>query len=207
MFRRFRNYPQIGGKRGGIPSGWVEVEWIANNSAGQMIDTGIGIDVGIKMEVVESYAITSIRQIWGASSVGWFFGCNANGYYEVNSFSTTYPITNDEPLTLTVNCTLKTVDLYADISIVSATNQYSLTDYHYPPRSGTINLFAFGSSYFAAGHRYYKVDFYRNENKVLSLVGVRNATTGEIAMCDVLTGDIYRNRGTGAFVAGPDKRE
>ena len=41
--------------------------------------------------------------------------------------------------------------------------------------------------------------------EVRDFVPVRNATTNEGAMCNILTGDIYHNAGTGSFIIGPDK--
>lgn len=218
--RRFRTYPLIGGKRGGIPDGWVEVEWLeskpyrdSNNQwAGQYIDSGWCCDYAKDFNIDIGFAVSALNV----------------RYALLSSYSTPY----------NVSCELynnNTVRFWAYNGVRNINSSaFSDTEFHsahFSSVGGMLSvsvddnnptqnefladakttesayLFVDRMRRFSTFYSSLKIsycDIRENGKPVRAMRPVRNATTNEGAMCDVLTGDIYRNAGTGAFVVGPD---
>lgn len=221
MFRRFRNYPQIGGKRGGIPADCVEVEYIEgnNNSATSSetvkywIDTGVVAGLGYKWEIgIQFLGFGSSAGCYGRSgdrfAIGrgsynwndWYFGLGSintrTGYGNV--LDSKY-----HDFVLDAKSGLWSVD--------SKTGSLpSGTWYGY---GGTLYLFARHGKNATLDYvvqdnnwsRLYYSRLYKDGNLIQNLVPVRRTTDGLGYMCDTLTGKLYGNAGTGAFIIGPDK--
>ena len=204
---------------GGVPSGWVEVEWLKRNP-GAYINTGVFVNRDIKTSVRFSYDGTSrsyYQHPIGSSnydgSTGNFGFCTA----AVEDWSTAWvslwnrrriDVSWQEGVVYESSNDGNVFSLKADGVVVFedfAVPKKS-SDFTYP---NPISLFGVlpdsGSLYSVFSGRLYSAFLDDTRGEVRDFVAVRNATTNEGAMCDILTGDIYHNAGTGSFIVGPDK--
>lgn len=204
-------------KAGTIPSGWVEVEWVRSTYGGSVtlmpttyIDTGVVGNVPMKFkakvlfpEVVDNSAFfgarngTNGRFQGGTSPAG-----PTAGHFAVGYGSSLYYYGNVTKETL--------YDLSFDYKVGSQKFSINESDTyeHHSTESITTNrniwLFACNST--TGWHGTGDVMIYSFEIEGLrNFVGVRNITNDEVAMCDILTGEIYHNAGSEAFTCGPDK--
>ena len=204
---------------GGIPSGWVEVEWLKRNR-GAYINTGVFVNRDIKTSVRFSYDGTSrsyYQHPIGSSSYNGSTG--SFGFYTagVENWSSTwvslwnrrhidmswqegvvYESSNDGNV---FSLKADGVVVFEDFAVPKKSS-----DFTYP---NPISLFGIlsdsGSITNVFSGRLYSAFLDDTRGEVRDFVPVRNATTNEGAMCDILTGDIYHNAGTGSFIVGPDK--
>ena len=197
-------------KRESIPSGWVDVEYVQSNGDGAYIDTGIRGEKGLPLSVEFSRAKESIDlfRIFGsrssASSNGFSAGTYSgysNNYIVINygtkSFFFDGHITASTGLVYRIETDETSIRCYTDGKLRS-THDISSEPYFQTPTN--ISLFTRNCEPSASVVRIFNAYV-----GGIRLIGVRNVTTNEVAMCDILTGDIYHNAGTGAFVSGPDK--
>ena len=203
---------------GGIPSGWVEVEWLKGGGVAY-INTGVYVNRDIKTSVRFSYDgdgryyqhpigssnydgstgsfgfLTAALEGWSRAGVSLGNRRNISVSWQEG---VVYESSNDGNV----------FSLKADGVVVfenfAVTKKSS--DFTYP---NPISLFGIlsdsGSLNNVFRGRLYSAFLDDTRGKVRDFVPVRNATTNEGAMCDILTGDIYHNAGTGAFIVGPDK--
>lgn len=203
---------------GGIPSGWVEVEWLKSDGVAY-INTGVYVNRDIKTSVRFSY--DGFRQYYqhpiGSSN---YDGSTGNyGFYTaaLEDWSTAWvslwnrrntSVSWQEGVVYESSNDGNVFSLKADGVVVfedfAVTKKSS--DFTYP---NPISLFGIlhdsGSLNDVFRGRLYSAFLDDTRGEVRDLVPVRNATTNEGAMCNILTGDIYHNAGTGSFIVGPDK--
>ena len=203
---------------GGIPSGWVEVEWL-NGSEVEYINTGVYVNRDIKTSVRFSY--NGNRSYYqhpiGSSN---YNGATGNfGFYTaaLEDWSTAWvslwnrrntSVSWQEGVVYESSNDGNVFSLKADGVVVfenfAVTKKSS--DFTYP---NPISLFGIlsdsGSLQNVFYGRLYSAFLDDTRGEVRDFVPVRNAATNEGAMCNILTGEIFRNAGTGSFVVGPDK--
>ena len=202
-------------KAGTIPSGWVEVEWVRSTYGGSVtlmpttyIDTGVvgNVPMNFKAKVLFPEAIKN-SAIFGArnGTNGRFQGgiSQTGDHFAVGYGSHLYY--NDGNVTKE---TLYDLSFYYKVGLQKLSINESDTYEHHSTESIITNrniwLFACNSNtgWYGTGD----VRIYSFEIEGLRhFVGVRNIATDEVAMCDILTGEIYHNAGSGAFTCGPDK--
>ena len=203
---RRRMLASIGGKRGGIPADCVEVEYLESSRSDQFIKTDLEFSTPYRRWVIEeSYSNITTRQLWGNSTVGWFFGCSSDGKYEVNSAKSTFIVNKNEKITVDIEFLYATFNIFANLKYTSESATYNNIGYSYPIRSGLCKLFSLGREYSASGKRVYSCRVFDSGNEVLNLIPVRRTTDGLGYMCDTLTGKLFGNAGTGEFIIGPAK--
>lgn len=203
---------------GGIPSGWVEVEWIKRRRKAY-INTGVYVDRDIKTSVRFSYDGDRSYYQYPIGSSNYNAATGSFGFYTaaLEDWSTTwvslwdrrrtnvswqegvvYESANDGNVFL-----LKAdgVVVFEDFAVAKRPS-----DFTYP---NPISLFGVlsdsGSLGSVFGGRLYSAFLDDTRGEVRDFVPVRNATTNEGAMCNILTGEIFRNAGDGSFMVGPDK--
>lgn len=204
---------------GGIPSGWVEVEWL-NGLGVAYINTGVFVNRDIKTSVRFSFDGTS-REYYqhpiGSSS---YNGSTGNfGFYtaSIENWSSTWvslwnrrttSVSWQEGVVYESSNNGNVFSLKADGVVVF--EDFSVakksSDFTYP---NPISLFGVlsdsGSLVSVFKNRIYSAFLDDTRGELRDFVPVRNAMTNEGAMCNILTGDIFHNAGTGSFVVGPDK--
>ena len=206
-------------KSGGrIPSGWVKVEYIESDGV-QLIDTGlIGTsDIKIHSKCALVYTKDIYPAMWGARK-----NSKDNDfqiYYNVSTAGgspTSFILRtgrdqkqiNASSLGISGNLLGAVLDIETYSGHISVNRHEFTTPSFNFTTPHSISMFCEWTIYrnenFGA-FRYYIFEAWRNGSQLISLIPVRNATTNEGAMCDILTGDIYHNAGTGAFIIGPDK--
>lgn len=216
MFRRFRNYPQIGGKRGAIPADCVEVQYLESTGT-QYIDTGVYFCISDSRspKIRFDYAMTqkdsstprllgyvnspALMQVYydsGSDTIRWQPLPNtttiySTGYaWDANRHSTVVDFTTSA-ITISEDGETLATGICKRINISSR----------------PMYLFARNNNGAAANFASYQLYGFSYDDGVqkLNLVPVRRTTDGLGYMCDTLTGTLYGNAGTGAFVIGPDK--
>ena len=204
---------------GGIPSGWVEVEWLKGNS-GAYINTGVFVNRDIKTSVRFSYdGTSSLYYQYPIGSSNYNGSTGSFGFHtaSLESWSTTwvalwnrrnFDMSWQEGVVYESSNNGNVFSLKADGVVVFedfAVAKRS-SDFTYP---NPISLFGMlndsGSLMNVFSGRLYSAFLDDTRGEVRDFVPVRNATTNEGAMCNILTGDIYHNAGTGSFIIGPDK--
>ena len=203
---------------GGIPSGWVEVEWLKRNSEAY-INTGVYVNRDIKTSVRFSYDGDRRYYQHPIGSSNYNGSTGSFGFYTaaLESWSTTwvslwnrrnidmswqegvvYESSNDGNV---FSLKADGVVVFGDFAVPKESS-----DFTYP---NPISLFGIlsdsGSITNVFNGRLYSAFLDDTRGEVRDFVPVRNATTNEGAMCDILTGEIYHNAGTGSFIVGPDK--
>ena len=203
---------------GGIPSGWVEVEWLKRNT-GAYINTGVFVNRDIKTSVRFSY--DGDRRYYqhpiGSSNYNGSIGSFGFFTAALEDWSTTwvslwnrrktniswqdgvvYESSNDGNV---FSLKADGVVVFEDFAVAKKSS-----DFTYP---NPISLFGIltdsGSLNNVFRGRLYSAFLDDTRGEVRDFVPVRNATTNEGAMCNILTGEIFRNAGTGSFIVGPDK--
>ena len=205
---------------GGIPSGWVEVEWLKRNT-GAYINTGVFVNRDIKTSVRFSYDGTSRNYYqYPIGSSNYDGSTGSFGFYTagVEDWSSTWVslwhrrnntnVSWQEGVVYESSNDGNVFSLKADGVVVfedfAVTKKSS--DFTYP---NPISLFGVlsdsGSLDNALSGRLYSAFLDDTRGEVRDFVPVRNATTNEGAMCNILTGEIFRNVGSGSFIVGPDK--
>ena len=195
-------------KRGGIPSGWVEVEYIESTGT-QYIDTGFlpGDNCGIRAKFMTMITNEDKIVVGCRSSVNQRWWINIGRYYIYYGWGI-YKITTDLVKVGSVHeCFLN----YMNSQTYSTASGYEDSElfgkYEIAQSNRSAYMFAAndaGNAGLLCKARMYYCEFTRGDGIEMSFVPVRNATTNEGAMCDILTGEIYHNAGTGSFVIGPD---
>ena len=196
---------------GGIPSGWVEVEWLKTSGDGAYIDTGLFGESGTRIKVdsfsaVESSGAEIYLGIFERNKFiqvyrnGKYFACGyGNSGYEI--YRPAVPLVFGQSYSLELFLgdgdqwmTIDGGDKLRPTSALHGTFTTSAT-------------FCIGKNYSFAPYPKIRFGKFEFENSVMriSIVPVRNILTSEGAMCDILTGEIYHNAGTGSFIIGPDK--
>ena len=204
---------------GGIPSGWVEVEWLKRNS-GAYINTGVFVNRDIKTSVRFSYDGTSRKYYQHPiGSSGYNGSTGSFGFFTaaLEDWSTAWvslwnrrkiDVSWQEGVVYESSNDGNVFSLKADGVVVFedfAVPKKS-SDFTYPnPISLFGILYDSGSLNNAFKGRLYSAFLDDTRGEVRDFVPVRNATTNEGAMCNILTGEIYHNAGTGSFIVGPDK--
>lgn len=207
-----------GGKHGGVPAGWVEVEYIESTGT-QLIDTGIigYSDTRVKCKCALIYANNVYPAMWGART-----GSRINDFqiYYVTGSAGGIPSSiilrtgSDQKEVKNSDIGVSTSLVGLPLEIDARSGAFVVNGHSFTAPSfnfttpDTIRMFCeFTNSYNSnfGSFKYWHWSAYKGENELIHLVGVRNATTNEGAMCDVLTGEIYHNAGTGDFIVGPDK--
>ena len=204
---------------GGVPSGWVEVEWLKRES-GVYINTGVYVNRDIKTSVRFSYDGTS--RSYYQHPIG---SSNYNG--STGSFGFLTAAVEDWSTTWVSLWNRRRIDVSWQEGVVYESsndgNVFSLKadgvvvfeDFAVPKKSSDFTypnpialfgiLYDSGSIANVFNGRLYSAFLDDTRGEVRDFVPVRNATTNEGAMCNILTGDIYHNAGTGSFIVGPDK--
>ena len=198
-----------------MPSGWVEVEHIESTGP-QWIDTGVvPIYTSTRKDLIkiETRAVRPIGGLWHEGSSAYSDWINYrdkgdSGYaytYFYNSGPLSFDVPQDELFHNWVFDFGTTTNIFCDGELIAS--RPTTTAYYEHTR--TFPLMAIiapdGSVRISQPNKCGPTKIYINGVMVRDFVGVRNATTNEVAMCDVLTDDIYHNAGTGSFVVGPDK--
>ena len=204
---------------GGVPSGWVEVEWLKRNS-GAYINTGVFVNRDIKTSVRFSYDGTSRSYYQYPIGSSNYDGSTGNcGFYTaaLEDWSTTwvslwyrekidmswqegvvYESSNDGNV---FSLKADGVVVFEDFAVPKKSS-----DFTYPNPISLFGILSDSGSLSSAFYgRLYSAFLDDTRGEVRDFVPVRNATTNEGAMCNILTGDIYHNAGTGSFIIGPDK--
>ena len=196
---------------GGIPSGWVEVEWLKTSGDGAYIDTGLFGESGTRIKVDSFSAVESSgAEIYlGISARNKFIQVYRNGqYFSFGYNNSGYEIYRPAvPLVFGQSYSIEvflgdgdqwmTIDGGDKLRPTSAFNGTFTTSV----------TFCIGKNYSFLPYPKIRFGKFEFENSVMriSLVPVRNATTNEGAMFNILTGEIFRNAGNGSFIVGPDK--
>ena len=206
-------------KSGGIPSGWVEVEWLKSNGVAY-INTGVYVNRDIKTSVRFSYDGTSrVYYQYPIGSSNYNGSTGSFGFYTAaleNWYTTWVSLWNRAKIDISWQegvvyessndgnvFSLKAdgVVVFEDFAVLKKSS-----DFTYP---NPISLFGIlndsGSLNNIFKGRLYSAFLDDTRGEVRDFVPVRNATTNEGAMCNILTGEIFRNAGTGSFIVGPDK--
>ena len=203
---------------GGIPSGWVEVEWL-KRSGEAYINTGVYVNRDIKTSVRFSYDGNRNYYQYPMGSSNYDGSTGSFGFYTaaLEDWSSTWvslwhrrntSVSWQEGVVYESSNDGNVFSLKADGVVVFedfAVPKKS-SDFTYP---NPISLFGIISDYGRLANKFngrlYSAFLDDTRGEVRDFVPVRNATTNEGAMCNILTGEIFRNAGTGAFVVGPDK--
>ena len=196
---------------GDIPSGWVEVEWLQTSGDGAYIDTGLFGESGTRIKVdsfsaVESSGAEIYLGIFAAQKFiqvyrnGQYFAFGyGNSGYEI--YRPSVPLVFGKSYSIEVFLgdgdqwmTIDGGDKLRPTSALQGTFTTSVT-------------FCIGKNYSFLPYPQIRFGKFEFENSVMriSLVPVRNILTSDGAMCDILTGKIFSNAGTGSFIVGPDK--
>ena len=201
-------------KAGTIPSGWVEVEWVRSNYGGSTalmpttyINTGVMGNVPMKFKAKVLFpAIVGNSAFFGARN-----STNRRCQGGISPNSKNFAVGYGSYLYYDGNVTKETLydlSFYYKVGLQKFSINESDTYEHHSTESIITNrniwLFACNSNtgWYGTGD----VRIYSFEIEGLRhFVGVRNIATDEVAMCDILTGEIYHNAGSGAFTCGPDK--
>ena len=204
---------------GGVPSGWVEVEWLKRNS-GAYINTGVFVNRDIKTSVRFSfdgtsrsyyqYPIGSSNYNGSTGSFGFFtaglekWSSSWVSLWNRRDISVSwqegivYESSNDGNV---FSLKADGVVVFEDFAVPKKSS-----DFTYP---NPISLFGIlndsGSLNNGFNGRLYSAFLDDTRGEVRDFVPVRNATTNEGAMCNILTGEIYHSAVTGSFIVGPDK--
>ena len=203
---------------GGIPSGYVEVEWLKGGGVAY-INTGVFVNRDIKTSVRFSYDGDGKYYQYPIGSSNYDSSTMNFGFYTaaLENWSTTwvslwnrrtasvswqkgvvYESSNDGNV---FSLKADGVVVFEDFAVTKKSS-----DFTYPnPISIFGILYDDGSLNNAFFGRLYSAFLDDTRGEVRDFVPVRNATTNEGAMCNILTGEIFRNAGTGSFIVGPDK--
>ena len=203
---------------GGIPSGWVEVEWL-KMSSDAYINTGVYVNRDIKTSVRFSYDGNRRYYQYPIGSSNYNGSIGSFGFFTaaLEDWSTAWvslwnrrniSVSWQEGVVYESSNDGNVFSLKADGVIVfeNFAVQKKSSDFTYP---NPISLFGIlsdsGSIKNVFRGRLYSAFLDDTRGEVRDFVPVRNTTTNEGAMCNILTGDIYHNAGTGSFIVGPDK--
>lgn len=204
---------------GGVPSGWVEVEWL-NGMGKAYINTGVFVNRDIKTSVRFSYDGTSrsyYQHPIGSSNYDGSTGSFGFFTAALEDWSTAWvslwnrrktSVSWQEGVVYESSNDGNVFSLKADGVVVfeNFAVPKKSSDFTYP---NPISLFGIlhdsGSLNNVFRGRLYSAFLDDTRGEVRDFVPVRNATTNEGAMCNILTGEIFRNAGTGSFIVGPDK--
>lgn len=204
---------------GGIPSGWVEVEWL-KRIAPAYINTGVFVNRDIKTSVRFSYDGDRSYYQYPIGSSNYNNSTGSFGFYTagVEDWSSTWvslwnrrkiSVSWQEGVVYESSNDGNVFSLKADGVVVfeNFAVPKKSSDFTYP---NPISLFGVLSDSGSIGSvfkgRLYSAFLDDTRGEVRDFVPVRNTTTNEGAMCNILTGDIYHNAaGTGSFIVGPDK--
>ena len=203
---------------GRVPSGWVEVEWLKNTSK-SYINTGVYVNRDIKTSVRFSYDGNRSYYQHPIGSSSYNSSTGSFGFYTaaLENWSTTwvslwyrknFDMSWQEGVVYESSNDGNVFSLMADGVVVFENFAVAKksSDFTYP---NPISLFGImydsGSIQNVFRGRLYSAFLDDTRGEVRDFVPVRNATTNEGAMCNILTGDIYHNAGTGSFIVGPDK--
>ena len=203
---------------GGIPSGWVEVEWLKNTGRAY-INTGVFVNRDIKTSVRFSYDGDRKYYQHPIGSSNYDGSTGSFGFYTaaLENWSTTFVCLWHRSHT---NVSWQEGVVYeasndGNVFSLKANGVVVFEDFAVPKRSSDftypnpISLFGIlsdsGSWNNAFSGRLYSAFLDDTRGEVRDFVPVRNATTNEGAMCNILTGEIFRHAGTGSFIIGPDK--
>ena len=203
---------------GGIPSGWVEVEWL-KRSSDAYINTGVYVNRDIKTSVRFSYDGDRRYYQYPIGSSNYNGSTGSFGFYTagVEDWSSAWvslwnrrkiSVSWQEGVVYESSNDGNVFSLKADGVVVfeNFAVPKKSSDFTYP---NPISLFGVlsdsGSILTIFRGKLYSAFLDDTRGEVRDFVPVRNATTNEGAMCNILTGDIYHNAGTGSFIVGPDK--
>ena len=217
MIRRFRHYPQIGGKRDRIPADCVEVDYIRSTGS-QYVNLDFGfdptdeIDAEFSVDIsqtVDKYIVSPVR--WNTSQNKFAIGVHTamlKGEYcaAYGNIGTSYTVMKPD----TVNDGRIHRWTYSSkvFSIVDLGLTRECLSISFGATTQNLRLF-----YGYASNTIGRIAHYKHikMNGVgVDLVAVRCTTDGLGYLCDRLTGKLYGNTVTGdgfpAECIGPDKK-
>ena len=215
MFRRFRNYPQIGGKKGGLPYD-AEVDYIENASTAYIF-TGLNTTTTPVPDFDAKVTFTGSNADSNSAIFGWSYGGSAR--YGIWKASYAQTIRAGFIGSVFADSGLGYSD---EIIEVSARNGKSITINGVTTAIGTganrakYNIWIFANSSTNDGKaigphtrgRVYYLKFYDVDgNLIRDFIPVRKGAEG--GLYDRVEGKCYWNEASdgSAFVVGPDKRD
>lgn len=208
--RRFRTFGETK-KRGGIPADCYEVEYLQGDG-NSYINLGTPIPSGYwhKAKFKFTNTDTSYRAIIGARQASM-----------VKDYQTTlssgnllirYGTPTDQFWQRIAINDVHTLELTSNMEVILDGVNLKTIGYSEPNPSINIYVMALNQNgsaiqIFGSGDYLYSIEVGSGSSKLYDLVPVRRVENGVSVgyLCDRLTGTLYGNAGTGAFVIGPDK--
>ena len=201
----------IGMKSGGAKLPYdAEVEWIATDGL-SWIDTGIPMSSGMEVIAEHMFVVSSSkRQLMGSNVSRQYYGVNTSGYIEFGALDV-----NASAVLANAN-TIYTISYKAEngdniCSIYSGGSLLFHKSGAYYSFSGNFIIFNIGGNsqfQFISGNRIYSFKMLFGGILVRDMTPVRFTNElgqSEGAMYDRVSGRLFRNQGTGAFLYGNDK--
>ncbi len=188
----------------------AEVEYLATDGL-SWIDTGIPMSSGVEVIAEHMFVVSSIkRQLMGSNTSRQYYGVSTSGYIEFGAL-------NVNVSTVLANAnTIYTISYKAEngdniCSIYSGGSLLFQKSGAYNSLSGNFIIFNIGGGsqfQFIEGNRIYSFKMIIGGSSALDLIPVRFTNeqgVSEGAMYDRVSGQLFRNEGTGAFIIGNDK--
>ena len=184
----------------------AEIEYLESTGT-QYIDTGILFDSActIKCSVVMTVQNTEfdiVGNIYGSATTS---GAFVLGVYNKFIFFYNYPNTRVDSSTYQETENLYNIEVVSNSSGRTLTvngTSYSKSGASFT-NSGSIIIFGGGPSVRLASIKLRSFGITKDGNKVIDHIPVRVGTTGYLF--DKVSGQLFGNAGTGAFILGPDK--
>lgn len=183
-----------------IPSTYQEVEWLGSSGT-QYIKSGVMTNGILKQSTEIQPSRISARQLSG-SDYGWYFGVNADNYYENSAVSTGIMPSLDsfDHLAMITNYTGSTRTLYVNGS--SSISTASIASSSLNKEIYIYRLNASTAYYVTAKIKSFKIS--SNGNLSRYLIPCYRKSDSVAGFYDLVNGGFYTNQGSGTFSVGND---
>ena len=188
----------------------AKVEYLATDGL-SWIDTGIPMSSGGEVIAEHMFVVSSTkRQLMGSNTSRQYYGVTTSGYIEFGALNV-----NASTVLASAN-TIYTISYKAEngdniCSIYSGGSLLFQKSGAYNSLSGNFIIFNVGGGsrfQFISGNRIYSFKMLLGGVLVRNFIPVRftnELSQSEGAMYDRVSGQLFRNQGTGAFIIGNDK--